>query len=281
MENLWFLRRESFFADLPELEALFTARARRLEVRKGDIIFFEGEAGDCCYYLQSGLVQIFGTTDSGKEAVFFLRTAGEVFGLSEVLAASARTANAQALSPCVIHALAHEPFEELLASNYQLARRVITILGRRLRYMGSCLRSQSGDVQHRLCRLLIALAYDTLENAEDWSCPCALPHPLSQERMAAMIGSTQPSVSAALRLLRDEGLVSLHGRKIRLEDPLRLLLRLESMIEQISRLSIIVASIECTKSLVLETSEFIWARGCHIFARRSSSISLRISAGSL
>ena len=76
MENLWFLRRESFFADLPELEALFTARARRLEVRKGDIIFFEGEAGDCCYYLQSGLVQIFGTTDSGKEAVFFLRTAG-------------------------------------------------------------------------------------------------------------------------------------------------------------------------------------------------------------
>ncbi len=228
MENLWFLRRESFFADLPELEALFTARARRLEVRKGDIIFFEGEAGDCCYYLQSGLVQIFGTTDSGKEAVFFLRTAGEVFGLSEVLAASARTANAQALSPCVIHALAHEPFEELLASNYQLARRVITILGRRLRYMGSCLRSQSGDVQHRLCRLLIALAYDTLENAEDWSCPCALPHPLSQERMAAMIGSTQPSVSAALRLLRDEGLVSLHGRKIRLEDPLRLLLRLET-----------------------------------------------------
>lgn len=228
MENLWFLRRESFFADLPELEALFTARARRLEVRKGDIIFFEGEAGDCCYYLQSGLVQIFGTTDAGKEAVFFLRTAGEVFGLSEVLAASARTANAQALSPCVIHALAHEPFEELLASNYQLARRVITILGRRLRYMGSCLRSQSGDVQHRLCRLLIALAYDTLENAEDWSCPCALPHLLSQERMAAMIGSTQPSVSAALRLLRDEGLVSLHGRKIRLEDPLRLLLRLET-----------------------------------------------------
>ena len=145
-----------------------------------------------------------------------------------MLAASARTANAQALSPCVIHALAYEPFEELLASNYQLARRVITILGRRLRYMGSCLRSQSGDVQHRLCRLLIALAYDTLENAEDWSCPCALPHPLSQERMAAMIGSTQPSVSAALRLLRDEGLVSLHGRKIRLEDPLRLLLRLET-----------------------------------------------------
>ena len=36
------------------------------------------------------------------------------------------------------------------------------------------------------------------------------------------------SVSAALRLLRDEGLVSLHGRKIRLEDPLRLLLGLET-----------------------------------------------------
>lgn len=228
MENLWFLRREAFFTDLPELETLFMARARRLEVRKGDIIFFEGEAGDCCYYLQSGLVQIFGATDAGKETVFFLRTAGEVFGLSEVLTASTRTANAQALSPCVIHALAHAPFEELLAGNYRLARRVITILGRRLRYMGSCLRGQSGDVRHRLCRLLIALAYDGLENAEAWSRPCALPHSLSQERMAAMIGSTQPSVSAALRLLRDEGLVSLHGRKIRLEDPLRLLLGLET-----------------------------------------------------
>ena len=40
MENLWFLRREAFFTDLPELETLFMARARRLEVRKGDIIFF-------------------------------------------------------------------------------------------------------------------------------------------------------------------------------------------------------------------------------------------------
>ena len=227
MENLWFLRREPFFANLPELEALFRARARRLEVRKGDIIFFEGEAGDCCYFLQSGLVQIFGATDSGKETVFFLRTGGEIFGLSEVLAASTRTANAQSLTPCVIYALAHDPFEELLAANYQLARRVITILGRRLRYMGNCLRGQSRDVRHRLCRLLIALAYDTLENAEAWSSPCSLPHTLSQERMAAMIGSTQPSVSAALRMLREEGFISLCGRKIRLEDPLRLLLHLE------------------------------------------------------
>ena len=228
MENLWFLRREPFFADLPELEALFTSRARRLTFRKGDIVFFEGEAGDCCYFLQSGLVQIFGTTGSGKETVFFLRTEGEIFGLSEVLASSTRTANAQALTPCVIYALAHEPFEELLSANYPLARRVITILGRRLRYMGNCLRGQSGGVLHRLCRLLIALAYDTLENAEAWSSPCSLPYTLSQERMAAMIGSTQPSVSAALRLLRDEGLVSLCGRRIRLEDPLRLLLHLES-----------------------------------------------------
>ena len=44
--------------------------------------------------------------------------------------------------------MAAPDFERLLEGNFSLVRRVISILGRRLRYMGKRLSSQNGDVAY-------------------------------------------------------------------------------------------------------------------------------------
>ena len=67
-------------------------------------------------------------TEAGKESTFFLRTAGEIFGLSEVLQDLPRKVNAQALAASVIFRLDRQAFDDLLSRNYALARRVITVM---------------------------------------------------------------------------------------------------------------------------------------------------------
>ena len=225
MENLWYLQDRDFFAGLEEQRQRFLQRAILKTLPKNDIVFFEGDTGDSCFYVASGLVRIFSITDSGKESIFFLRRPGELFGLSEVLNAFPRRANAQTLMPTV-------EFDSLLAEDYVLARRVITMLGSRVRYLGDRLSNlATGSVMSRLIKLLISLVYDLLPDAEAWAKPVALPVRISQEQLASMTGSTQPTVSDLLQKLHKAGLIAIAHRQITICNPLHLLAHAEEIIE--------------------------------------------------
>ena len=157
MRSFWHLEKGDFFDGIEECKEHFLHSAQRIELKKSDIVFFEGDAGGACFYVASGLLRIFCVTEAGKESTFFLRTAGEIFGLSEVLQDLPRKVSAQALAASVIFRLDRQAFDGLLSRNYALARRVITVMGSRLRYLGDSLSAQTCDVRHRLCRLLLAL----------------------------------------------------------------------------------------------------------------------------
>ena len=59
MENLWYLQDRDFFAGLEEQRQRFLQRAILKTLPKNDIVFFEGDTGDSCFYVASGLVRIF------------------------------------------------------------------------------------------------------------------------------------------------------------------------------------------------------------------------------
>ncbi len=232
MENLWYLQDRDFFAGLEEQRQRFLQRAILKTLPKNDIVFFEGDTGDSCFYVASGLVRIFSITDSGKESIFFLRRPGEPFGLSEVLNAFPRRANAQTLMPTELYAMPSVEFDSLLAEDYVLARRVITMLGSRVRYLGDRLSNlATGSVMSRLIKLLISLVYDLLPDAEAWAKPVALPVRISQEQLASMTGSTQPTVSDLLQKLHKAGLIAIAHRQITICNPLHLLAHAEEIIE--------------------------------------------------
>ena len=123
-------------------------------------------------------------------------------------------------------------FDSLLAEDYVLARRVITMLGSRVRYLGDRLSNlATGSVMSRLIKLLISLVYDLLPDAEAWAKPVALPVRISQEQLASMTGSTQPTVSDLLQKLHKAGLIAIAHRQITICNPLHLLAHAEEIIE--------------------------------------------------
>ena len=233
MERLWYLEERDFFAGLEEERELFLRRATCRKLEKNDIIFFEGDRGDSCFYVASGLVRIFSITESGKEPIFFLRRPGEMFGLAEVLNHFPRRANAQTLMPSDIHVMSSEAFDRLLEENYALARRVITLLGSRVRYLGDRISNLvTGSVLSRLVKVLISLVYEELTDAESWERPVTLPVRISQEQLAAMTGSTQPTVSDLLQKLQKAGLIAIAHRHITILRPLQLLAKAEEIVEE-------------------------------------------------
>lgn len=227
MDTFWHLEKEDFFKGIDEVRSAFMENAHRQELPKSEVIFLEGDAGNSCFYIESGLVRIFCSTGSSKEITFSLRMQGEFFGLSEVLNNSPRKACAQTASPSVLYSIGQQNFEALLRAHYPLARRVMTLLGRRLRYMGDMVRRQNSDVANRLASLLISLAYDTLRTTEAWDKPCEIPLNIPQEQLASMVGSTQPTVSATLQRFRSAGLIVGNGRRLVLLNPIEMIYRLD------------------------------------------------------
>lgn len=224
----WHLGEDDFFSGLSVEKEAFLRLARRRELARGDMVFFEDDAGDSCFYLEQGLVKIFRIASSGKEPIFFLRRCGEMFGLAEVMESEPRKANAQALSACVLHEIGKKDFERFLADNYPAARKIIRVLGRRLRYLGEQIGNlMVCDVGTRLAKLLVYIAHDELSAEDSWRRPVVLPVSLTQEQMASMTGSCQQTVSEFLGRFQAEGLVRVGRRKITILDPLGLLEKAE------------------------------------------------------
>lgn len=224
MKQNWHLGEEDFFADLPGEREAFLRLARRRVLQKNDIVFFEEDPGTSCYYLETGLIKIFQIASSGKEPIFFLRRSGEMFGLAEVLEGERRKANAQALAPCVLYEIDGPAFEEFLEHNYPAARKVVRILGRRLRYLGEIAGGlMVCDVGTRLAKLLVYLCHEYISSEGAWSKPLTIPIKLTQEHLASMVGSCQQTVSETLNRYQEEGLIRVEKRRITVLHPLRLL----------------------------------------------------------
>jgi CRP-like cAMP-binding protein len=224
MGKHWHLGEDDFFKDLQNERKEFLAIARRRVLQKKDIVFFEEDSGDSCYYLESGLIKIFQIAPSGKEPIFFLRRSGELFGLAEVMEGERRKANAQALSPCIIHEVTGKDFEKYLADNYMATRKVIQTLGKRLRYLGDIAGGlMVCDVGTRLAKLLAYLCHEYIPSEKGWRQPLTIPIKLTQEQLASMVGSCQQTVSELLKEYQEDGLIKTDNRQVTVINPLRLL----------------------------------------------------------
>ncbi len=219
----WHLAAEDFFRDIPDQKKEFLAQSHKRVLAKNDLIFSEDEPANSCYYLEDGSVKISRLTLVGKEPIIFVRRAGELFGLAEVIDGKNRKCNAQAISSCVLHEIDRKNFEDLLSRNYKLTRRVIKVLGSRLRYLAEQVENlMFCDVGTRLLKLFIYLSYPKLTDLS--SCePVTVPVNLTQEQLAACTGSCQQTVSEILKLLQDEGIIHVSKKKITILKPLEIM----------------------------------------------------------
>lgn len=229
MQNHWHLGGSDFFNGTFVEKEEFMSLAIRRDIGKDYIVFFEGDPGNSCFYLEKGIIRIFKTTSEGKEPIYFLRRQGEFFGLSEVIDAKPRKANAQTITPSVLYEISRTNFEDLLSRYPKFAQKIIQILGGRIRYLGEQIENlMVCDVSTRLAKLLVYLSYEMLLDQEDWMKPVMIPFSLTQEQMASMTGSCQQTISEILKKFQADRLITISEKKITILDPLKLLSKTET-----------------------------------------------------
>src|SRR6266508_1466427 len=112
------------FADLTDKDRLaIVGASANLFWPAGSLVFETGSPSEALYVVLSGAVRVYETQD-GREVEVAWIGPGDFFGELSLLLDTMHTKNAQAIEDTELLVLPKESFQELLASNPDLAERV-------------------------------------------------------------------------------------------------------------------------------------------------------------
>lgn len=136
-------------------------RALRRTLQKGELLFNLGDPSDALYVIAFGRVRIWTVSAAGVEVTLNVQIAGAIFGEIGMLDGSVRTAGASAMAPTELISISRKSFFDALDQDPQLARNVIELLCRRLRWTTARVEDAVlRPAAQRLARILAHLAKD-------------------------------------------------------------------------------------------------------------------------
>ncbi|MBI3944329.1 MAG: Crp/Fnr family transcriptional regulator [Armatimonadetes bacterium] len=184
---------------------------RRREVRRGDVLFVEGDKGQAAYFVHSGAVKVYQLSSEGRERIVHYERAGGFFNLVPLLDGGPNPGTAEVLEDGVFYELRRGVADQLMGLCPVFTRAIATMLAGRMRYLAYAVGEQSlRHVGGRLAQLLMDLAD---REGEKRSGGVLLPR-LSQEELASLVGTVRECVSRVLSELRQQGVVRMEGRRI-------------------------------------------------------------------
>lgn len=104
----------------------------RTSVKKGELIFAEGDLGNEMFIIQSGRIRIFKNIDGFDQTLTQLEK-GDFFGEMSVLEGMPRSASAEAEEDCDLIKINSANFVAMIRSNVEIAIRIMRKLSLRLR----------------------------------------------------------------------------------------------------------------------------------------------------
>jgi len=165
------------------------AAGQDLELRRGDVLFREGEAPDELFVVVSGRIAIANKSIDGRESMVALMEEGDLFGEMGLFDGRGRSAEARALEASVVTAVPYGPVRNVYEDDPTLLWRVVDMLTGRLRTMDAALAdSVFLDVTGRTAKRLLELAGED----DEFSLP------ITQEELAGMVGASRERVNKAI-----------------------------------------------------------------------------------
>lgn len=171
------------------------------------VVFSQGDAADAAYYIQAGKVKLTVVSAHGKEAVVAILERGTFFGEGCLAGQPLRMATANAIQPTTIVRVDKTTMVRLLHREPEFAELFITyLLSRNVRIEEDLLDHLFNNSERRLARLLLLLAHVGKEAPLETVVP-----KVSQETLAAMVGTTRSRVSHFMNLFRKLGFINYNG----------------------------------------------------------------------
>lgn len=205
------------FSGLTESELAFLAqRTVARHYSAGEQVFGEGEPCAGLYVVESGNVRIFKSSASGREQVLSIDGPGSSIAELPVFDGGAYPASAIAIDDVSLLFVSRQDFQALCLAHPQVPLKVLRVVGARLRRLVGIIEALSfTTVRHRLANYLLRLAQKSGKRTAE-GVEIALP--ITNQELAAQIGTVRELVSRNLSRLQAEGLLKIDGRNLVIAD---------------------------------------------------------------
>jgi CRP-like cAMP-binding protein len=172
--------------------------------KKGERIFAQGDAADTVLYIQSGSVKLSVLSATGREAVVAVLGPGDFLGESALAGGPVRLGNATAIEACAVLFVDTRAMVRLLHEERAMSDRFIAhMVARNMRVEADLVDQLFNSSEKRLARTLLLLARFGRDQRTDRVLP-----KMSQEVLAAMVGTTRSRINFFLNKFRRLGFIA-------------------------------------------------------------------------
>jgi CRP/FNR family cyclic AMP-dependent transcriptional regulator len=177
------------------------------EYRDKQVVFSQGDAADAVFFVHGGKVQLTVLSTRGKEAVIGVMEPGSFFGEGCLAAQPLRMSTAVAVQASSIVRVGRETMIRVLHQEPAFAELFIAyLLSRNVRMEEDLVDQLFNSSEKRLARILLLLAHFGKEPR-----PETIIAKVSQETLAAMVGTTRSRVSYFMNRFRKLGFIHYNG----------------------------------------------------------------------
>ncbi len=221
MNKLNFLKGLPLFSNLEDKELTEISKfTHEKKLKKGNIVFSQGEQGSSLYLIIKGRVKIVLIGESGKELVLAILKKGDFLGEMSIIEDEVRSATVIALESTVLLTIEKENFLNFLIKNPKAMLGVLRELSKRLRNADEKIGELAFQtVYERVISYLNALAKTRGVKEKEGIFISELP---TKREIADFIGSTRESVSRVLNDLHRKGFISLYRKSVIIKKKLSL-----------------------------------------------------------
>jgi CRP-like cAMP-binding protein len=208
--QLEFLRDILYFSDLSpaELESIKEFIFERT-VDRAEIVLLEGESADDLYFVAAGVVKVFKTSIEGKEQILSIVRPGESFNDIPIFDGGPNPVSAQAMGPVLLYGIKRKDMETVAKDHPQIALNIIKVLASRIRHLVSLVADFSfKHVIGRVAKIIVEHIDGEMGRGPR----------LTQQEMAAMVGTAREVVGRSLKELEEAGAIKLDRHRIVITD---------------------------------------------------------------
>jgi CRP-like cAMP-binding protein len=181
------------------------------------VIFREGDESDTCYIVATGHARALREHSDGRTIALARFGPGDIFGELAMFDNERRSATVEAMDDLQAFAVMSADMRRLMREHPDIAVKLVTSLGRRLRAANERLARQSFQtVQSRVASVLMGL----VEQAQaEGAAESDVLVTATQAELAQLAGSSRESASRFLAVLERAGIVSQGRGRLTVHDP--------------------------------------------------------------
>ena len=200
--------------DLGKKDEMNTALEQHdvVEFKKKQLIYGEGQHPTKLYYIESGKIKIYKTSETGKEFITSLLSAGDFFGHIPLLENKPYVEFAETLEESNIRVIPKNEFENLLMHHQEIALKVIKLLANNIVEK----EAQLVALAYHSLRKRVADALLTLKRKYDQQSSEFFSIAISREDLANIAGTATESLIRTLSDFKSEKLITIKDGKITL-----------------------------------------------------------------